>query len=121
MKSGRTILHQAVEASNIEVVKYLLQRPDLSIDQTTFDLSTALDLAVGRRLAEMENLLTAAGGHRSEMKFCVDDLNEDDYGDDDSVSKNKCGAFKTILNLYLIFKQNYYIFSNLTCSSLFEH
>ncbi len=60
-KSGRTILHHAVEARDVPVVLLLLARRDLHIDAPTFDGTTPLALALGRGYMDIANMLVNAG------------------------------------------------------------
>ena len=62
-KSGRTILHYAVEARDVPLVLFLMARSDVKIDSRTFDGTTALALAVGRQYMEVANLLITAGAN----------------------------------------------------------
>ncbi len=62
-KSGRTILHYAVESRDVPLILFLISRSDVKIDNRTFDGTTALSLAVGRSYNEVANLLIAAGAN----------------------------------------------------------
>ena len=62
-KSGRTILHYAVEARDVPLVLFLMARSDVKIDCRTFDGTTALGLAVGRHYMDIANLLITAGAN----------------------------------------------------------
>ena len=62
-KSGRTILHYAVEARDVPLVLFLMARADVKIDCRTFDGTTALGLAMGRHYMDIANLLITAGAN----------------------------------------------------------
>ena len=62
-KSGRTILHYAVEARDVPLVSFLMARSDVRIDSRTFDGTTALSIAVGRQYMDIANLLITAGAN----------------------------------------------------------
>ncbi len=62
-KSGRAILHYAVETRDVPLVLFLVSRADVKIDARTFDGTTPLALAVGRRYMDVANLLVAAGAN----------------------------------------------------------
>ena len=62
-KSGRTILHYAVEARDVPLVLFLMARTDVKVDCRTFDGTTALGLAVGRQYMDIANLLITAGAN----------------------------------------------------------
>jgi len=67
-KSGRTILHQAVENNNSPLVQYLLQHPGVDLEALTYDLSTPLQLACGRRHANVMSMLIQSGADRSRIR-----------------------------------------------------
>ncbi|XP_075716736.1 nuclear factor NF-kappa-B p105 subunit [Rhinoderma darwinii] len=60
-KSGRSLLHLAVEQDNISLAGCLLLEGDASVDSTTYDGNTPLHIAAGRGSTKLTALLKAAG------------------------------------------------------------
>ncbi len=63
-RSGRTVLHYAVESGDIEAVRFLIQRCGANVNAATFDGSTPLKLALGRGFAAAANLLVQSGAEQ---------------------------------------------------------
>lgn len=61
-----TVLHMAAESNNIMLVAFLVEYQSISLNQFTYDGWTALDLARGRHLDDMETELRQAGAQCSE-------------------------------------------------------
>ncbi|XP_013396881.1 uncharacterized protein LOC106163749 [Lingula anatina] len=81
-KSGRTILHHAVETRDIELLYYLLSQPDINLDARTYDNCSPLSLAMGRRYQDIATLLINNGALFSQWQ----NANEDDEEDEESSS-----------------------------------
>ena len=93
-KSGRTILHQAVEANNQALVNYLLQHPSVDKEALTYDLSTPLRLACGRRHSAIMTLLIQYGADRSQVS-------EDDSSDESE---------EDVVRIYFYLRPDYFHF-----------
>lgn len=73
-KSGRTILHFAVERRDKECVVKLLAHPDIDIDCKTYKGETALVLAYWRNYQDIVKILTSKGAFFSyDLLNCLDD------------------------------------------------
>lgn len=60
-RSGRTILHYAVESGKLDLVQFLVQHCDADVNCQTFDGATPLRLAVGRRHMNVASYLINVG------------------------------------------------------------
>ena len=76
-KSGRTILHYAVERKDVETVVVLLTHPSIDIDCETYKGETPLLLAYWRNYQDIVKRLKANGAY-----FSYDLVENDDEGDD---------------------------------------
>lgn len=76
-KSGRTILHYAVEKKDVETVVVLLTHPSIDIDCETYKGETPLLLAYWRNYQDIVKRLKANGAF-----FSYDLVENDDEGDD---------------------------------------
>jgi ankyrin repeat protein len=56
-KSGRTPLHEAANLGHTEMVKYLISRDEVDINETTYNDETALEIAHMRGRTEIVTLL----------------------------------------------------------------
>ena len=83
-KGGETILHQAVERSAEDLVKYLLLHRELQLESSRYDGTTALQMAQGYGNHRMINLLVNAGADNSRSSSISD--SEDDLMVDGGVS-----------------------------------
>ena len=95
-RSGRTVLHYAVESGNLDAVRFVAINCQANVNATTFDGSTPLKLAVGRGFHTVANLLVQAGADRSVLNSDEDSdssESEDESGGDDEVNS---------LQIYLI-------------------
>ena len=61
-KGGYSLLHIAVKQADTELLTHLLQVPSISVNLTTYNRQTALDLADMLRRRDMIRQLTVAGG-----------------------------------------------------------
>ncbi|XP_071788622.1 NF-kappa-B inhibitor epsilon-like [Asterias amurensis] len=68
-KSGRTILHYAVEAGDFSLCQYLIANLGANVNALTFDQCTPLHLAVGRGLKAIMLLLVANGADKDITNF----------------------------------------------------
>lgn len=75
-KSGRTILHSAVERKDIETVSLLLTHPDIDIDCKTFKGETPVVLAYWRNYQDIVKRLKAKGAYFS---YDVVEDSDDEY------------------------------------------
>ncbi|XP_039615162.1 nuclear factor NF-kappa-B p105 subunit-like [Polypterus senegalus] len=88
--SGRTALHLAAEQENVSLAGSLLLEGNAHVDSCTYDGSTPLHIAVGRKSAKLTALLKAAGAdiykenfeplYEIHNKYCEDQQEEDDEG-----------------------------------------
>ena len=89
-KSGRTILHYAVERKDVETVVVLLTHPTIDIDCETYKGETPLLLAYWRNYQDIVKRLKANGAY-----FSYDLVENEDDGDDSWVvckaKTLKCG------------------------------
>ena len=76
-KSGRTILHYAVERKDVETVVVLLTHPSIDVDCETYKGETPLLLAYWRNYQDIVKRLKANGAY-----FSYDLVENDDEGDD---------------------------------------
>ena len=68
-KSGRTILHYAVEAGDFSLCQYLIANLGANVNALTFDQCTPLHLAVGRGLKAIMLLLVGNGADKDLRNF----------------------------------------------------
>ncbi len=88
---GRTILHQAVELDQVDMVKFLVDNNlGMDIEATTFAGWTALEMAAGResteRREEIVRILTSAGAKLPSKQSDEESDSADDMDIDDCVS-----------------------------------
>ena len=83
-KSGRTLLHEAVDANNVPLTEYLLSQPNIRVDARTYAGYTPLRLAASRGYATPTQMLVARGADQSQL--ALDDYESSD-SDNDSVSQ----------------------------------
>lgn len=76
-KSGRTVLHYAVERKDVETVVVLLTHPSIDVDCETYKGETPLLLAYWRNYQDIVKRLKANGAY-----FSYDLVENDDEGDD---------------------------------------
>ena len=76
-KSGRTVLHNAVERKDVETVVVLLTHPSIDVDCETYKGETPLLLAYWRNYQDIVKRLKANGAY-----FSYDLVENDDEGDD---------------------------------------
>ena len=76
-KSGRTILHYAVERKDVETVVVLLTHPSIDVDCETYKGETPLLLAYWRNYQDIVKRLKANGAY-----FSYDLVENDDEGED---------------------------------------
>ena len=91
-RSGRTVLHYAVESGNLDAVRFVAINCQADVNATTFDGSTPLKLAVGRGFHTAANLLVQAGADRSVLNSDEDSdssESEDESGGDEEVSNQQ--------------------------------
>ena len=82
-RSGRTVLHYAVESGDLEAVRFVLQCR-ANVNAPTFDGSTPLKLAVGRGFHAAANLLVQCGADRSVLSLSEE--SDSSESDDEDVS-----------------------------------
>lgn len=80
---GATALHMAVELNDIDLVQFILEQPEVEIERQTWDHKTALDIAVGRNLSEVETLLRR---HSAQTPLGDDIENESDDSGNEQVT-----------------------------------
>ena len=87
-RSGRTVLHHAVESRNMPVLMLLLLTPGVWVDAITYDGRTPLALAEGRSYGDIAELLVVAGADTAcgWADSDLDDTNDDPYASADDNS-----------------------------------
>ena len=65
LKSGKTLLHFFAENDNINMVKYLISKPRLNLDVTTYCGLTAADVAYSRGRFAVAYLLLSSGANET--------------------------------------------------------
>ena len=60
-KRGQSVLHEAVNRGDMEVVNAVVGCQSLDVNQTTYDDLTALDMAINRHYDEARRVLVSAG------------------------------------------------------------
>lgn len=85
-RSGRTVLHYAVESGNLDVVRFVVVDCRADVNAATFDGSTPLKLAVGRGFHAAANLLVQAGADRSVLEDSDSSESDDEPSADEEVS-----------------------------------
>ena len=60
-KRGQSVLHDAVNRGDMDVINAVVDCKSLNINQTTYDDLTALDMAINRRYSEAQTALVSAG------------------------------------------------------------
>jgi ankyrin repeat protein len=63
-----TVLHAAVWSENLELVRYLLEQPDVRLDERNVDGYTPLKIAVENGNVALSSLLLAAGASPESVK-----------------------------------------------------
>jgi len=61
-KRGQTVLHEAADRCDMDIVRAVLRCRWLDINQMTYDGLTAVDMAIARHWREGQRLLVNAGG-----------------------------------------------------------
>ncbi|KAL3878641.1 hypothetical protein ACJMK2_030972 [Sinanodonta woodiana] len=92
-KSGKTILHMAVESGNILFLHFVLRNPDIDIDAKMYNGTSAMDLARGLLFIPMTWLLREFGAHESDTTDDYESLS--DFSDEDLEEKNLKDACET--------------------------
>jgi len=65
-KRGQTVLHEAVNRCDTEVVNAVVNCSSLDVNFETYDGLTALDMAISRRWNDGSRVLVQAGGRISD-------------------------------------------------------
>ncbi|XP_013399271.1 NF-kappa-B inhibitor cactus [Lingula anatina] len=81
-KSGRNILHHAVENHNVELIYYLLQHTDINLEAKTFDFKSALGLAMGRKFTDIATALVNAGADFAQWTDIFSDPSDEGSDED---------------------------------------
>ncbi|KAK3606340.1 hypothetical protein CHS0354_041975 [Potamilus streckersoni] len=96
-KSGKTILHVAVESGNILFLNFVLQNPDIDIGAKMYNGTTAIDLARGLHFIPMTWLLREFGAQMSSESDTKHDYESlPDLSDEESEEtnlKDACATF----------------------------
>ena len=71
-KRGQSVLHEAVNRQDMDVVNAVISSRSLDINLQTYDSLTALDMAISRRWTEGEKVLVLAGGLTADDNQLVD-------------------------------------------------
>ena len=66
---SRTILHKALIAENLDMVKTLIDEPDIDINKADIDKMTPLHIAAVRCCLEIVEVLLKAGADREKKDF----------------------------------------------------
>lgn len=84
-KRGQSVLHEAVNRGDMEIVNAVIGCQSLKVNQTTFDDLTALDMAINRQNGEARRVLVSAGAVCSAV---TGDIQSD--GDSDELTDMDC-------------------------------
>lgn len=84
-KRGESVLHDAVNRRDMDVVSAVVDCKSLNVNQTTYDDLTALDMAINRRCSEAQRALVSAGAVCSRIteEYIPSDGNSDELTDMD--------------------------------------
>jgi len=85
-KRGQSVLHDAVNCYDMDIVNAVLSSRSLDVNLKTYDGLTALDMAISRRWNEGERVLVLAGGRTSHIDSVHSDSTSNESDMDWSVA-----------------------------------
>jgi len=80
-KRGQSVLHEAVNRYDMDIVNAVLSSKSLDINLETYDGLTALDMAISRRWNEGQRVLVLAGGRTTDNVGLYLDRNSEELSD----------------------------------------